>query len=102
MVLESNRFRCSGFYTLSGYIIFENINVLLSGCWLAVWLSGWLLVGRLAGWMGVCLAGWLAGWVVDWMAGWLARLDSCWLDAWKLETLSLDSRTLDALKRSAD
>ena len=38
-------------------------------------------------------AGW-AGW-----AGWLA---GCWLDPWKLETLFLDSHTLDALKGSAD
>ena len=55
-----------------------------------------------AGW----LAGWLAGWAglgwAGWLAGWLAGLAGCWLDAWKLETLFLDSHTLDALKGSAD
>ena len=48
--------------------------------------------------------GWLAGWLsrLGWLAGWLAGLAGCWLDAWKLETLFLESHTLDALKGSAD
>ena len=54
----------------------------------------------MAGWLAG-LAGW-AGWLAVWLAGWLAELDGCWLDAWKLETLFLDSHTLDALKGSAD
>ena len=52
------------------------------------WVGGWL--GCLAG-----LAGWLAG-LAGWLSGWLAGLDGCWLDAWKLKTLFLESHTLDA------
>ena len=81
---------------------YRNLSLFLVG-WLAGWLVGWL-VGRLAGWLGRLgrLAG-LAG--LGWAgsrAGWLAGLDGCWPDAWKLETLFLDSHTLDALKGSAD
>ena len=60
----------------------------------AGWLAGW--AGWLAGWLG-----WLAG-LAGWLAGWLDGLAGCWLAAWKLETLFLNSHTLDALKGSAD
>ncbi len=60
--------------------------------------AGWLAGGRAAG-----LAGGWEGWWVGGVAGgragcWLAGLAGCWLDAWKLETLFLDSHTLDALR----
>jgi len=54
-------------------------------------------------------------WLAGWLAGLLAGLAGRWLDAWRLETLFLDSHTLDgfplaghagrwldALKGSAD
>ena len=44
----------------------------------------------------------LAGWLAGWPGLGFDDLDDCWLDAWKLETLSLNSHTLDAWEESAD